>query len=102
MMQGLGRVPETLAAVACTLFVSFPVGPPRFPDAPPPHRIPLSHTPRMRLSAPSRAARPAAAAILVVAATLLAFTVASRKGKAVRGSVYVRGAGGETVRRSSR
>ena len=47
-------------------------------------------------------ARPAAAAILVVAATLLAFTVASRKGKAVRGSVYVRGAGGETVRRSSR
>ena len=47
-------------------------------------------------------ARPAAAAILVVAATLLAFAVASRKGKAVRGSVYVRGAGGETVRRSSR
>lgn len=47
-------------------------------------------------------ARPAAAAILVVAATLLAFTVASRKSKAVRGSVYVRGAGGETVRRSSR
>lgn len=47
-------------------------------------------------------ARPAAAAILVVAATLLAFTIASRKGKAVRGSVYVRGAGGETVRRSSR
>ena len=47
-------------------------------------------------------ARPAAAAILVVAATLLAFSVASRKGKAVRGSVYVRGAGGETVRRSSR
>ena len=47
-------------------------------------------------------ARPAAAAILVVATTLLAFSVASRKGKAVRGSVYVRGAGGETVRRSSR
>ena len=47
-------------------------------------------------------AKPAAAAILAVAATLLAFSVASRRGKAVRGSVYVRGAGGETVRRSSR
>jgi len=36
--------------------------PPPLPRSPPPHRIPLSHTPRMRLSAPSRAARPAAAA----------------------------------------
>lgn len=47
-------------------------------------------------------ARPAALALAIVAATLLAFTVASKKGKAARGSIYVRGANGESIRRSSR